>query len=484
MKIKKLLTYLILIQTLTYGKQFVSFDNNFLQAQSFIEDAKYTSFDSINKIFGYNKTGNFAYYILESYKDFAILYTNETPENIHSFVKNTEKRAIELEKYKQEIEVKYVLAEINFHLGVFKLLQGNKKEAVFKIIESYNLVTDIEKKQPNFILHRKLLGIYHIGLGYLPTYILKIIKIVGIKGDIKKGLEELESCNNTKYYFYNEVNILKTTLSIFAKNSNKNEKETIIPTLPNRFWYNYLVVLMYKKIYKNELALSQFDKLPKNTIKNPIFAYQKANLLLNKLEINEAAQLFQFFIEKTKGKNYIKDALYKSYLCNLINNQKTNFESIKIKIKQQGTTITEVDKKAQKLTTQVAEPLPELVKTMLLMDGGYFEEAEKILNAMKQVQKLSIRNKTEYYYRKARILELQNKISEAEKYYLQTIDIQGIEPFYFAPNSCLQLALLYQKSNTQKSILYSKKVLSYKKHEYKNSLDTKAKIILKQLYAE
>lgn len=484
MKIIYIAIVIFITNTNIFSAPFLSFDKNFIQAQSLIENAQYASFDSINNIYGYAKTGNYAYFILESFKDFATLYIAENNKNIQLFLQNSQNRIQELEKNKFAIEAKYVAAELHFHLAILKLIQGERMEAFSTIMQSYKLVDAIENNKPDFLLHRKLLGIYHIGLGYMPNYVLKFLKIVGLKGDIKKGLQELETCNNTKFYFYNEVNIIKTTLAIFSKNSNNNQKEIITPLLPNRFWYNYVLVLMNKKLYKNEAALQIFENSPKMNTEIPIFAYQKACLLLNKLKYKEASALLHYFITQTQGKNYIKDAWYKLYICDKISNQKSNFESSKLKIKQSGVAIAEVDKKAQKFANLVTEPHTELVKSMLLMDGGYFAEAELLLKNIKPNTLIKLRHQTEYYYRFGRIAEMQKNLKVAEQYYLQTIDIQGVEQFYFAPNACLQLAIMYQKSNPKKAITYCNKVLTYKKHEYKNSLDTKAKIALKQLNGE
>ena len=52
----------------------------------------------------------------------------------------------------------------------------------------------------------------------------------------------------------------------------------------------------------------------------------------------------------------------------------------------------------------------------------------------------------------------------------------GDESWYFAPNACLQTGyLLVEEGKTAEAKNFFQKALTYKKHEYKNSIDSKAK---------
>lgn len=462
------------------SKSILSFDKLFFKAQDFLENANYYYFDSINAISGFDKCNNLGFLLLESYKEFSEVYLSQSSESFNNYYKNSKKR-IEILESISTVESNYILAEICFHYALLKLYQGDKIDAVSKILKSYKIVENIEITNPEFIYHKKLLGIYHIALSYLPSYMLKIIKIIGLKGDLTKGLKAIEICNNEKYYFYNEIKILKISLDIFSKSTTKNLSQIIIPILPNKMWYNFVNVLIYKKVNKNEIALDFFLKESKFNTKVPIFAYQKACLLLQKLQSKEAELLFDFFIKNTKGENYVKDAFYKLYICKKINNNKVSFQITKMLIKQEGCDVSETDKKALKFANLEVEPNINLLKSMLLMDGGYFIQAEEILKSIKFNSLNNLRNKTEYYYRYARVFESINNLDKSVEYYLKTIELQGAESYYFAPNSCLQLGYLYKKSNKNLALFYFNKVSTYKKHEYKNSLDIKAKIAIKQI---
>jgi hypothetical protein len=63
---------------------------------------------------------------------------------------------------------------------------------------------------------------------------------------------------------------------------------------------------------------------------------------------------------------------------------------------------------------------------------------------------VTLKEQTEFYYRKARLSQKTGEISAAKLFYAQTIDMSGDNPWYFAPNSALNLGYIAQ---SQKSAL-------------------------------
>lgn len=123
------------------------------------------------------------------------------------------------------------------------------------------------------------------------------------------------------------------------------------------------------------------------------------------------------------------------------------------------------------------------MQARLFTDGGLYELAWQKINQLQENQLIIQKEKIEFYYRKARILDKQGRHKDAASFYTQTISLSANLPYYFAPNAALQLGYLYRDTfkDTKKAKSYFQKVLTYPKHEYKNSLDHKAKTALKKL---
>ena len=104
---------------------------------------------------------------------------------------------------------------------------------------------------------------------------------------------------------------------------------------------------------------------------------------------------------------------------------------------------------------------------------------QKALEELKtiDIQKLEeVKDKTEYYYRYARVYHKQGKYLQAVEYYSVTIENGKKIPHYFAANSALQIGNLYRDflDDSEKAKKYYKKVFTFPSHEYKSELDMEA----------
>src|SRR5258708_9646561 len=152
------------------------------------------------------------------------------------------------------------------------------------------------------------------------------------------------------------------------------------------------------------------------------------------------------------------------------------------KAKKTGRDVAEPDKYAARQLAENQFPNPKILRVRFLTDGGYYREARDVLQTILLGDLITLKDQTEYYYRKARLSHKTGELPVAKLFYQQSIDMAGENPWYFAPNSALQLGYIAQ---TQKDKVLAKKyfdkALSYKRHEYKNSIDSKATSALDQL---
>ena len=150
--------------------------------------------------------------------------------------------------------------------------------------------------------------------------------------------------------------------------------------------------------------------------------------------------------------------------------------------KTAGKTIADPDKYAAAMLTDDAFPNYKILKVRFYTDGGYYKEAKEILKTITPSDLTSPKDATEFYYRKGRLAHKTQDFNSAKSFYLETIDKTGNEPWYFAPNAALQLGYISQSQGDFASARkYFRKALSYKRYEYKNGIDSKAKSALEQL---
>jgi tetratricopeptide (TPR) repeat protein len=230
-------------------------------------------------------------------------------------------------------------------------------------------------------------------------------------------------------------------------------------------------------------------KMDKNYLPFPFLAYLKAEIYLQKGQYQTALKLYQSFLIKYKGFNFLKDTYYKLFLCYWLNNEEIKGVQYLEKIKTIGENIVESDKAATKfsenyLNKKLTKSIPQkiLMKARLAFDGGYYDKALECLNSYSENSFDQASNRAEFNYRKGRIFQKLNNLQDAIAYFERTIIISENQNWSFGASSALQLGYIYQSKNEKaKAKSYFEKAISYKKHEYKNSVDNKAKAALNEM---
>jgi tetratricopeptide (TPR) repeat protein len=191
---------------------------------------------------------------------------------------------------------------------------------------------------------------------------------------------------------------------------------------------------------------------------------------------------YRSFINQYKGQNNIKDAHYKIGLSYWLNGNQNDAHSAFQVARAMGKEVTEGDKHAARSLAEDELPHPELTKARYATDGGYYKKAAAMLDSISPPELLTRRDKIEFSYRRARLAHRLGKLSDAKTFYKKVIDGNGDATWYFAPNSSLQMGyILMEEGRKEEAEEFFEMALSYKKHEYKNSIDTKARSGLAQL---
>jgi tetratricopeptide (TPR) repeat protein len=143
--------------------------------------------------------------------------------------------------------------------------------------------------------------------------------------------------------------------------------------------------------------------------------------------------------------------------------------------------VSEADKHAARSLTDEL-PHVNLARARYATDGGYYQQARMILDSIETSDLPADRDQVEFYYRKARLAHNTGDLSSAKQLYRQSIDLSANQPWYYAPNSCLQMGYISRnEGNETLAKNYFNQALTYDRHAYKNSIDSKAKSALAQI---
>jgi predicted negative regulator of RcsB-dependent stress response len=422
---------------------------------------------------------------LANYDDCLTLLFNGDPAEYSKRKGNLSKRVALLEQgNSQSPWYKYTLATLYFQWASVRIRFGENFAAGTDFRKSFILLKDNHKKFPNFTYNQILLGVEEAVVGTIPDNYKWISSLLGMKGDVRKGIGKLvnflnENKNNNIvlkeealfYYCYLKFSLLSDHNGVWRFMNESNFD------FANQHLYTFMkanFALNDNKANAAETVLAQRN-VSKNYLEVPVFNYLMGVALLQKLD-DDCVVYFKRFLERYKGKMFIKDAYQKLsyyYLATGNNEEATTYKN---SIKKAGTATIDADKQAQRYAEGNTLPNAQLMRARLLCDGGYFDRALSILKSHKSTDYSNIADQLEFNYRYARIYTLMGQPDLAIPYYTNTIKNGRARPEHFAARSALELGQIYEMQGLKdKAIASYKDCLSMKNHDYKSSIDQKAK---------
>ena len=400
---------------------------------------------------------------------------------------NFKARVKYLEGLTEGPEVLFLKAEMNLQRGFNFINLGEELNAVWAIRAAYNLTQECIKKYPDFIPIKKTNGVMQVMVGSVPDKFHWFISLLGMKGSVQVGQKQLETIRQSKSSLNTEATILFYTIKGFINQQLDESAKGLVECLkkdPDNRLVLFLTANILVKNGQSEEALQYIHRLDNNPQGLPVYfiEYMRGDIYLQRQEYPLAIQAYQKFITNYKSQSFKKDSQYKISLAYYLQDKPDQAKAAFDKAKTIGRESADPDKYAAAQLKSNAFPNAKILKIRLSTDGGYYKDAKEELQEIKPTDLAAPKDQVEFYYRKARLSHRTNEIAAAKLFYQQTIDMTGGNPWYFAPNSALQLGYIYQAGKDYASARkYFEKALSYKKHEYKDSIDSKARSALEQL---
>jgi hypothetical protein len=355
---------------------------------------------------------------------------------------------------------------------------------------AYQLFRENQSKFPNFYYNLPFLGAMEAIAGTVPDGYKWVAGVLGIKGNVDQGIAKLET-GISKAISQNQWNRCEALfLFVYAQKYLGNNPERAwqlinkagIPTRDN-----LLMTFMQANLSLNNHQAAKTTQVIRNFedgasyIDMPMMDYEMGSALLYHLDAGAEPYLLAF-TQKFKGKFYVKDAYKKLSISAYLQGHTTKANQYKQLILSRGNTETDADKQAVRFAKLPAYPNTLLLKTGLLCDGGYYTEALKLLAGKTSTQFASNAEKTEFSYRLGRIYDLMGQDDKAIPFYLTTIKTGENQPEHFAARAALELGAIYERQhNTEMALAFYRRCMAMRGHDYKNSLDQRAKAAINRI---
>jgi tetratricopeptide (TPR) repeat protein len=379
---------------------------------------------------------------------------------------------------------KFVLAEMNLHWAFVYLKFGHELDAASHFRKAYRIAMDCRKKNPTFIPIRKTTGVLEVMVGAVPEKYTWIMDLFAIHGAIDNGLHDLSAVKNSNNVLAGEARLIHALISGYVLQPASVAALELSDYLKSDSMHavRFAAASLFVKAGMSENAFKLLEQLDSEAHATPLEYYVFAEVLLHRGEYLRSITAYKKFLEVYKGENNIKDAHYKVGICYRLAGNEQMADSAFAVARSKGIENVEADRSAGRTLSLEEQSNVNLIRARYFIDGGYFEKAKIALSEIRDNELKSSKDKVEFYYRKARLEHGQKHPAAAKLFYKQVIDMAEDEHWYFAPNACLQMGyLLVEEKKSAEAKAYFKKALSYSSHEYKNSIDSKAKTALNQL---
>ncbi len=424
--------------------------------------------------------------ILDSYIDFYILFFNEDPADYKVRISHFDERLDKLEDGPEDspfynfcrtiVYMQKASAEIKF---------GRQWSAGWDFRKAFNLVKQNRKTFPSFLPNNMIYGPMLVVAGTIPDGYKWLASLFGISGSIKDGIRQMQQFVNSNdslaKLFFNEASFYYCYILFYIENQ-PGEAFQYIEQRKLDLVNNHLLAYMAANLAINDKKTDYAKNiiLQRNSspeyLNTPLWDFEFAYIKIHHLEIPEAIQYFQSFLKRFKGKFYEKDAYEKLSWCYYLQGNMNAAEETRQLVLSKGNETTDADKQANKNAASGVWPNSLLLKARILNDGGYNNEALMILAGKSLNDFKKAEDQLEFAYRAGRIYDDVNRNEDAIKMYLLSIKLGENKTEYYAARAALQIGYIYEERGKKDiAITYFQKCLDMKEHDYKNSLDQKAK---------
>jgi hypothetical protein len=479
------LVFTFISQRLIAGEKFFDFNSACQKAYHEIISLRLENGSSIIDAEKKNNPDNLIPYLLDNYLDFFVLYFTEDPAEFRRRRPNEDLRIRKINEAADNTPY-YLFSKaiIHFQWAAVNVKFGHNWDAGWEFRRSFLQIKENHNRFPSFFPNALLGGTMQVAAGTIPEGYRWLSNLLGISGTINGGMRELKTFVDRKdslsHIFHEEAIFYWLYLTFYIQNQKEQVFEFISQNnldLHNNHLFAYVAANLAINAQRSAYAENIIKQINHGHGYLPIPAWdlEMGTARMNHLE-KDANLYFEKFLGSFRGNFYLKEVLQKLSWYYFLNQDQSKADEYRKLAIERGTTDTEADKQAFNEAKSGVWPDPVLLKARLLEDGGYFQEALKMIQSKDPASFNSSSLNLEYEYRLGRIYDDLGREDEALSNYAIAIAKGAQSRAYFAARAALQAGYIYEKRKDYvEARKYFEKCLSMKDHEYKNSLDQKAK---------
>ncbi len=435
---------------------------------------------------------NLMYLLIEDYIDFFTIYIGEEEEVFERLQPHKKHRLTALRQRGDPDSPwhDYLQADILLHWALARLKFEQYATSFLEVNKAFKLLSQNAERFPDFLPNRKNLGVLHAIAGTIPDeYSTAVGWLTSLEGSIRQGRRELESvlrAMGPEYPFVEETYVLYAYLLLHLADERDRAWQLIEQSdlrAEDSPLAAFVLANMAMRLGENDRALDFLDRCPRGRafFPFPYLHFMRAVCLQRKL-LPEADHYFALFLTSFRGRHFIKEAWQKRAWQALLAGDEQGYRYGMLACRQMGVAVTDGDKAALREARMGLPPHPDLLRIRLLYDGGYYREAQKIMDKLGPGDFDRHVYRVEFFYRAARLAQALGDVEQAFAKYKLTLDMGAEDPWYYACKSALELGRLHEaRGEFDLARSYYRHCLRLKPEAYRAGLHHEAKAGLKRL---
>ncbi len=364
----------------------------------------------------------------------------------------------------------FCLTEMYMLRSSLKLKFGLTVKAGFDAMKAYKIAEEMESDFPDFSPQWLSWGLINVAVGSVPDNYKFAVSTLGFEGDIEKGIELLEKSWADSQVGEFELFKDKSTLVYgYILQQVAGQDSLTLDDLKVDYKNNSLLIYLQAKMLNSQRRnIEVIELLENRPISEAIYPFYYLDFMEGRAKLagmrKDAAQPFLNYLENYRGKHFIKAVHYYLSVFYFLEGNTAQANYHKKKVFSVGHEFTGADKMALFMANRPFNKT--LLKAQNYFDNGSYQKAIKELNSTE----VYCKNRTdsiEMFYRRGRVYQALEDEFKAIVSYKMAINLNGDFNSYYAANSALYLAKMFEEKRMNASARYYYKLtLKYKNYPF------------------
>lgn len=409
----------------------------------------------------------------------------QTKTQCEAFEAASENYETRLKGFELDKRYYFFVAEMRLERAIIAFLQKETWTAGNHLRKCYAAATKLRKQMPGSPLSERFYGMFQVAISAAPSQYDWALELLGLEGNLKDGIRRLKiaAAGSPLLRRENDVLLYFVYRNLMADlGLARRHAETALARSPKSVLFYYLAAHNALDRRANEEAVgvleTYFYKFG-DAKRFPFMYYQLGKAALYKQDWPNARKYLDLYRQLFKGEVYATDARYAEGLTYALAGDKARALAVFREIAKQDAPVFDKDIYAWKQAKLHAkryftETELLLLRARYLTDGGYFDRAAQLLEALPAAG-LNADDHCARHYLLARARHLAGVPRAAHALYKKAAAAAPERNLWMKAYAVLYLGQLHETAgNYEQARAYYRVALKFEDFDYERGLEQKA----------